>query len=133
MRLNEISGAIVDSADESPHSSALGPGLLEEQSIWLACVHELNQRGFHTAVQLPLPVVYDAVRLDLGFRLDILVEKFCRRGNQGGGRDQPSPSSAATNLSSKLKPQTSGIVDQLQRVVHLRDGIRRNGELIPTL
>jgi len=55
--------------------SALGPGLLE--SVYLAClVHELNQRGFRTAVQLPLPVIYDEVRLDLGFRLDILVENL---------------------------------------------------------
>jgi GxxExxY protein len=73
MHFNEISGAVVDAAMKV--HSALGPGLLE--SVYLAClVHELNRRGFRTAVQLPLPVVYEGVRLDLGFRLDILVENF---------------------------------------------------------
>jgi GxxExxY protein len=64
MHFNEISGAAVDSAMKV--HSVLGPGLLE--SVYVAClVHELNQRGFHTAVQLPLPVIYEGVRLDLGF------------------------------------------------------------------
>jgi GxxExxY protein len=71
MHFNQISGAVVDSAMKV--HSALGPGLLE--SVYVAClVHELNERGFRTAVQVPLPVIYDGVRLDLGFRLDILVE-----------------------------------------------------------
>ncbi len=73
MHFNEISGDIVDSAMKV--HSALGPGLLE--SVYVAClVYELNQRGFRTAVQLPLPVVYRGVRIDLGFRLDILVENL---------------------------------------------------------
>ena len=64
MHFNEISGAAVDSAMKV--HSVLGPGLLE--SVYVAClVHELNQRGFHTAIQLPLPVIYEGVRLDLGF------------------------------------------------------------------
>ena len=37
-------------------------------------MHELHQTGFRAAVQLPLPVIYGGLRLDLGFRLDILVE-----------------------------------------------------------
>ena len=50
-------------------------GLGSLDSVYVAClVHELNQRGFRTAAQLPLPVIYDGVRIDLGFRLDILVE-----------------------------------------------------------
>ena len=53
MHFNQISGAVVDSAMKV--HSALGPGLLE--SVYVAClVHELNQRGFRTAVQVPLPV-----------------------------------------------------------------------------
>ena len=73
MHFNDISGAVVDSAMKV--HTALGPGLLE--SVYVACVaHELNQRGFRTGVQLPLPVIYGNVHLDLGFRLDILVENF---------------------------------------------------------
>jgi GxxExxY protein len=71
MHFNEISGALVDSAMKV--HTALGPGLLE--SVYAAClVHELRKRGFQAARQLPLPVNYDGERMDLGFRIDILVE-----------------------------------------------------------
>ncbi len=53
--------------------SALGPGLLE--SAYEAClVHELRKAGLKTASQVVLPVVYDGVKIDLGYRLDLLVE-----------------------------------------------------------
>lgn len=71
MHFNEISGAVVDAAMKV--HSALGPGLLE--NVYEVCLaHELNKRGFHTASQLPLPVNYDGEKIDLGFRVDILVE-----------------------------------------------------------
>jgi GxxExxY protein len=71
MHCNEIRGAVVDSAIRV--HMALGPGLLE--SVYEACrVHELRKRGIRTASQLPLPVNYDGERIDLGFRIDILVE-----------------------------------------------------------
>jgi GxxExxY protein len=71
MHFNEISGAVVDSAMKV--HTALGPGLLE--SVYTTClVHELRKRGFQTATQLPLPVNYDGERMDLGFRIDLLVE-----------------------------------------------------------
>lgn len=54
--------------------TALGPGLLE--SVYEAALApELHKAGLLVATQVPLPVVYDEVRLELGFRLDILVEK----------------------------------------------------------
>jgi GxxExxY protein len=53
--------------------SALGPGLLE--SAYAACLkHELMKRGLKVACEVPLPVVYDGVRLDAGYRLDLVVE-----------------------------------------------------------
>lgn len=68
---NEISGAIVDAAMKI--HSALGPGLLE--SAYAACLkHELIKRGLRVACEVPLPVVYDGVRLDAGYRLDLVVE-----------------------------------------------------------
>ncbi len=71
MHFNEISGAVVDAAMKV--HSALGPGLLE--NVYEVCLaHELNKRGFNTASQLPLPVNYDGEKIDLGFRVDILVE-----------------------------------------------------------
>ncbi|PYS43194.1 MAG: GxxExxY protein [Acidobacteria bacterium] len=71
MEKNEISGAVVDAAMKI--HSALGPGLLE--SAYAACLkHELVKRGLKVACEVPLPVVYDDVRLDAGYRLDLVVE-----------------------------------------------------------
>ena len=51
----------------------LGPGLLE--SVYeSALTYELKILGFHVLTQVPLPVVYKDMNLELGFRIDILVE-----------------------------------------------------------
>ena len=102
--------------------SALGPGLLE--SVYVAClVHELNQRGFRTAVQVPLQVIYDGVRLDLGFRLDILVEGCVVVEIKAV--DAISPVHQAQLLTYlKLSHNHVGLLINFN-VVHLRDGIRR--------
>ena len=53
---------------------ALGPGLLE--SAYEACLaYELTERGLKVEQQKPLPVVYREVRVDCGYRLDLLVER----------------------------------------------------------
>ena len=71
MDLNHVTGEIVDSAMKV--HTRLGPGLLE--SAYEACLHyELNKRGFGVCAQVALPVVYDGVRIDLGYRLDLIVE-----------------------------------------------------------
>ena len=50
----------------------LGPGLLE--SAYEQCLaHELASRGIPFELQKPVPVVYKGIRLDCGFRLDLLV------------------------------------------------------------
>jgi len=68
---NEISGAVVDAAMKV--HSALGPGLLE--SAYAACLkHELIKRGLKVICEVPLPVVYDGVKLEAGYRLDLVVE-----------------------------------------------------------
>jgi GxxExxY protein len=51
----------------------LGPGLLESAYEECLC-HELSQGGLSFQRQVPLPVVYKSVRLDCGYRLDIVVE-----------------------------------------------------------
>jgi GxxExxY protein len=49
-----------------------GPGLLE--SAYEACLaHELRKRGFHVQQQVALPIVYDGLRIEAGYRIDILV------------------------------------------------------------
>ena len=71
MDINEITGTIIDGAMKV--HSALGPGLLE--SAYEAClVHELSKRGLKVQSQVGLPVSYDGVEIDVGYRIDVLVE-----------------------------------------------------------
>jgi len=53
---------------------ALGPGLLESAYEKCLC-HELSLRNFSFQRQVPLPVTYKGVKLDCGYRLDLLVEE----------------------------------------------------------
>ncbi len=70
--MNRITEAVIQAAMEVHR--ALGPGLLE--SAYEACLaFELAQRGLKVEQQKPLPVVYKEVRLDCGYRLDLLVEE----------------------------------------------------------
>ena len=70
-RLNRITDSIIGAAIEVHR--ALGPGLLE--SAYEAClVFELVQHGLKVDQQKSLPVVYQEVKLDCGYRLDLLVE-----------------------------------------------------------
>ncbi|MDX1478936.1 MAG: GxxExxY protein [Saprospiraceae bacterium] len=53
---------------------ALGPGLLE--STYEACLeYELLKLGLHVTRQHPLPVIYDDVKLENGYRIDLFIEK----------------------------------------------------------
>ncbi len=69
--LNDISGEIVD-ASLQVHS-ALGPGLLE--SAYQTClVYELRERGLSVRTQVALAIVYNGVKLRVGYRVDLLVD-----------------------------------------------------------
>jgi len=71
MTENEISAVIVDAGIQVHR--ALGPGLLE--SAYEACLcHELRKSGLSVQSQVDLPVEYDGVVLEVGYRLDILIE-----------------------------------------------------------
>jgi GxxExxY protein len=70
--VERIAKEIVDSCF-AVHSE-LGPGLLE--SVYLVCLaHELERRGLRVEIQQPVPVLYRDIRLEAGFRMDLLVEK----------------------------------------------------------
>ena len=72
MELNKISEIIIGCAIEI-HKS-LGPGLLE--SVYTACLkYELQETGIYVEQQVPFPLVYKDVYLELGYRLDLWVEK----------------------------------------------------------
>ena len=70
MELNELSHAIIGAAIEVHRR--LGPGLLE--TAYRKCLaYELRQRGFHVDEERPVPVIYDDVHLECGFRADLIV------------------------------------------------------------
>ena len=70
MEINAITHEIIGSAMKV--HSALGPGLLE--SAYEKCVvHELSKRGLAVATQVAVPLVYDGITIDAGYRLDLLV------------------------------------------------------------
>lgn len=71
MEINQITQEILDSAYKI--HNALGPGLLE--SAYQAClVYELKKKGLKVEVEKGLPLIYEEVRLECGYRIDILVE-----------------------------------------------------------
>lgn len=71
MELNKITEAIIGCAIEVHRN--LGPGLLE--SAYEECLsYELQNLGLKIERQVPVPVVYKEVKLECGYRIDILVE-----------------------------------------------------------
>ena len=68
--VNQLTEAIIGAAIEV--HKRLGPGLLE--SAYRICLaYELRKRGFEVVEEQPVPVMYDDVKLDCGFRADLVV------------------------------------------------------------
>jgi GxxExxY protein len=72
MSENELATIAVDIAYKIHNE--LGPGLLENVYEAAFC-HELEKRKINFTCQQAIPVYYDSVKLDLGFRADIIIEK----------------------------------------------------------
>lgn len=71
MTENEVARQIVDAAYKV--HTTLGPGLLE--SVYEAVLaYELQKRGLQVVRQQPIPVIYESVHLEEGFRADLVVE-----------------------------------------------------------
>lgn len=71
MKINEITNLIIGSAIEVHRT--LGPGLLE--SAYEECLaYELIKKGLSVKRQKATPVIYKEIKLDCGYRIDILVE-----------------------------------------------------------
>ena len=69
--INELTGRIIG-ASFKVHS-ALGPGLLE--SSYKECLfYELSKEGLFVEKEKALPLIYEEIKLDIGYRLDIFVE-----------------------------------------------------------
>jgi len=73
METNELTSAIIGAAIEVHRR--LGPGLLE--SAYRVCLaYELRKRGFNVIEEQPVPVVYDEIKLECGFRADLIVNSL---------------------------------------------------------
>jgi GxxExxY protein len=72
MTENEISRIVFNSALKV--HQALGPGLLESAYCECLC-YELRKTGLYVEKEKPLPLVYEEVKLDAGYRIDIMLEK----------------------------------------------------------
>ena len=73
MSLNELTSAIIGAAIRVHR--ALGPGLLE--SAYRACLaFELEKSGYRVQQERAIPVVYEGLRLECGFRADLIVDEL---------------------------------------------------------
>jgi GxxExxY protein len=119
-KLNKISYDIIGCAYKV--HSELGPGLLE--SIYQAClIRELSESGMKCEMQKPLPVVYKDIKLDAGYRIDILVENDVLVELKSV--DFISPVHVAQLLTyMKLSGKRLGILINFN-VINLKEGIRR--------
>ncbi|MNK06372.1 hypothetical protein D3C87_242670 [compost metagenome] len=71
MEVNELSNVIIGMAINV--HSALGPGLLE--SAYKECLfHKIQKEGFYAEKEKAMPLEFEGIRLDCGYRIDILVE-----------------------------------------------------------
>ena len=117
---NEITHEIISAAIEV--HKLLGPGLLE--SAYEACLrHEFAIRKIGFQKQKPVPLVYKEIKLDCGFRLDLLVEK--RVVVELKSVDAIAPIHEAIMLTYlRLSGHTLGLLINFN-VSILKDGIRR--------
>jgi GxxExxY protein len=72
MERPDLTGVIVTAAMRV--HSTLGPGLLE-RAYQMCLAHELRKRGRRVRSEVPLPLLYDGVEIDLAYRLDLLVDE----------------------------------------------------------
>jgi GxxExxY protein len=117
---NELSGRIIGYAMKV--HSALGPGLLE--SAYEACLYyELTKAKLKVERQKPLPLVYEEVHLECGYRIDLVVEDKVIVELKAVDSLHPIHSAQIlTHL--KLSRRKLGLLINFN-VLHLKDGIKR--------
>lgn len=118
--LNRITGITID-CSMTVHT-ALGPGLLE--GAYQAClVHELRKRGLAVESGVRVPVIYDGLTIDLGYRIDMLVEQQVIVELKAVERIHPIHQAQLLSYM-KLQGRKVGLLINFN-VVHLKDGITR--------
>jgi len=102
--------------------SMLGPGLLE--SAYETCLaHEVGKSGLAYERQLTLPVRYDGLELDAGYRLDMLIERILIVEVKAVERLLPVHVAQVLSYL-KLSNRKLGLLLKFN-VIHLKNGIRR--------
>ena len=102
--------------------SALGPGLLE--SAYQACLaHELTQRGFAVEQELGLPVVYRGNTLDVGYRIDLWINKKVIVEIKAVEKLMPIHNAQLLSYLKLSKCKLGFLLNF--NVVHMKDGIKR--------
>lgn len=120
MELNKLTGEIIGAAMRV--HSEVGPGLLE--SVYQKCLHyELIQRGLQVRAEFPIPVVYREVKIDVGYRIDFLVEDVVLVELKAV-TTMPEIYEAQLLSCVKLSNRPVGLLINFH-VLHLRDGVRR--------
>ena len=119
-RINHVTGMIVTAAMKV--HSKLGPGLLE--SAYEACLaHELSKQGLRAAKQIGLPAVYDGETIDVGYRVDLLVEDLAVVELKCVERLHPVHEAQLLSYI-RLSGKNVGLLINVH-VAHLRNGIKR--------
>jgi hypothetical protein len=114
--INSITGKVIGSAMRV--NTALGPGLLE--SAYEACLlYELRKQGLRAQNQVILPVVYEGVTMDLGYRMDLLVEDLVGDRTEVCGRSE-SGAQGADPVLPETQRQASRSADQFPRTTFKR-------------
>lgn len=120
MDINKLSKKIIGTAIEV--HKVLGPGLLESAYEECLC-HELHLQNLSFERQKPLPVKYKGIKLDCGYRLDVVVEELIILELKSSERIEPiHKAQLLTYL--KLTGLNLGLLLNFNSVV-MRDGIVR--------
>jgi len=117
---HEVSHAIIKAALKV--HSALGPGLLE--NAYRACLaHELRKAGFKVGVEVELPLFYDGIRVEVGYRIDLLVNDLVVVELKAVDK-LDAVHQAQLLCYMKLSKKKLGLLINFN-VLHLKDGIKR--------
>ena len=120
MRTNELTREIIGAAMRI--HTALGPGLLE--SAYRACLcRELDLRCLQHQVEIALPIIYQGVVIDAGYRIDLLVEDAVIVEIKAVARTAPVHEAQLLSYL-RLSGKTVGLLINFH-VPHLRHGIKR--------
>jgi GxxExxY protein len=120
LRINQLTGQIIAAAMRV--HTALGPGLLE--SAYRACLmHELRKQGIRVASEVGLPVVYEGEKIDLGYRIDLIVANSVIVEIKCVEAINPVHKSQLLSYM-RLSGRHVGLLINFH-VEHLKDGIRR--------